>query len=164
MDCWEKQALLLVPAAWAQASGGFTLPKNDIFSLRACWGTIPPSNRAQGTHVALWVDKSAPKGSQVTYVAVSIWYLRSQPLLNGPPRHLCGEHPSLPWLGWLACCALPWLGLAWACLACLASNNNSGGGAAAAGRRRRPVVVAGKASNTCPGQTKPRQGTTSKPT
>ena len=31
-------------------------------------------------------------------------------------------------LGWLACCAQPWLGLAWACLACLAldcsSNNN----------------------------------------
>ena len=25
----------------------------------------------------------------------------------------------LLWLGWLACCAQPWLGLAWACLACL---------------------------------------------
>ena len=37
------------------------------------------------------------------------------------------------------------------------------GGAAAAGRRRRPVVVAGKAGKTGPGQTKPRQGTTSKP-
>ena len=68
----------------------------------------------------------------------------------------------LLWLGWLACCALPWLGLAWACLACLASNNNSGG-AAAAGRRRRPVVVAGKAGKTGPGQTKPRLGTTGKP-
>ena len=75
----------------------------------------------------------------------------------------------LPWLGWLACCALPWLGLAWACLACLASNNNrppsaAGGGCAAA------VVVAGpgqgkagKAGETGPGQSKPRQGTTSKP-
>ena len=31
----------------------------------------------------------------------------------------------LLWLGWLACCAQPWLGLAWACLACLASNNNN---------------------------------------
>ena len=80
---------------------------------------------------------------------------------------------SLPWLGWLACCALPWLGLAWACLACLAclalawSSNNNSGGAAAAGRRRRPVVVAGpgqgKAGKTGPGQTKPRQGTASKP-
>ena len=77
---------------------------------------------------------------------------------------------TLPWLGWLACCALPWLGLAWACLACLAlawSSNNNSGGAAAAGRRRRPVVVAGpgqgKAGKTGPGQTKPRQGTTSKP-
>ena len=79
-----------------------------------------------------------------------------------PPPHPHPHHPSLPWLGWLACCALPWLGLAWACLARLASNNNSDG-AAAAGRRRRPVVVAGKAGKTGPGQTKPRQGTTSKP-
>ena len=35
---------------------------------------------------------------------------------------------QLLWLGWLACCAQPWLGLAWACLACLAlawsSNKN----------------------------------------
>ena len=41
------------------------------------------------------------------------------------------------------------------------------GGAAAADRRRRRVVVAGpgqgKAGKTGPGQTKPRQGTTSKP-
>ena len=79
--------------------------------------------------------------------------------------------PSLEllWLGWLACCAQPWLGLAWACLAwpaCLAlawsSNNNrppsaAGGGFAAA------VVVAGKAGKTGPGQTKPRLGTTGKP-
>ena len=77
---------------------------------------------------------------------------------------------KLLWLGWLACCAQPWLGLAWACLACLAlawsSNNNrppsaAGGGFAAA------VVVAGpgqgKAGKTGPGQTKPRQGTTGKP-
>ena len=72
----------------------------------------------------------------------------------------------LLWLGWLACCAQPWLGLAWACLACLAlawsSNNNrppsaAGGGFAAA------VVVAGKAGKTGPGQTKPRLGTTGKP-
>ena len=43
-------------------------------------------------------------------------------------------------LGWLACCALPWLELAWACLACLAlawsSNNNSRGEAAAVDRPR----------------------------
>ena len=75
---------------------------------------------------------------------------------------------KLLWLGWLACCAQPWLGLAWACLArpaCLAlawsSNNNrppsaAGGGFAAA------VVVAGKAGKTGPGQTKPRLGTTGK--
>ena len=57
-------------------------------------------------------------------------------------------------LGWFACCAQPWLGLAWA----------------------RPVVVAGtiqgkagkpgkagKAGKTGPGQTKPRLGTTGKP-
>ena len=34
---------------------------------------------------------------------------------------------GLLWLGWLASCAQPWLGLAWACLACLAlawSSNN----------------------------------------
>ena len=80
-----------------------------------------------------------------------------------------GSQASLPWLGWLACCALPWLGLAWACLACLASNNNrppsaAGGGFAAA------VVVAGpgqgkagKAGETGPGQSKPRLGTTGKP-
>ena len=43
------------------------------------------------------------------------------------------------------------------------SSNNNSGGEAAAGRRRRPVVVAGKAGKTGPGQTKPRQGTTSKP-
>ena len=58
-----------------------------------------------------------------------------------PHPHPHPHHPSLPWLGWLACCALPWLGLAWACLACLAlawsSNNNrppsaAGGGCAAA--------------------------------
>ena len=66
--------------------------------------------------------------------------------LQGPGIHNC-----LPWLGWLACCALP------------CSSNNNSGGAAAAGRRRRPVVVAGKAGKTGPGQTKPRQGTTSKP-
>ena len=83
-----------------------------------------------------------------------------------------GIHDCLPWLGWLgwlACCALAWLGLAWACLACLtlawSSNNNQspsppGGGRAAA-------IVAGpgqgKAGETGPGQTKPRQGTTGKP-
>ena len=82
-------------------------------------------------------------------------------LLMGPlgPLELLG-------LGWLACCAQPWLGLAWGGLACLAlawsSNNNrppsaAGGGCAAA------VFVAGKAGKTGPGQTKPRQGTTSKP-
>ena len=101
----------------------------------------------------------------------------STPVWGAPPlwgAPLCGEQPlrgELPWLGWLACGALPWLGLAWACLACLAlawsSNNNNSGGAAAAGRRRRPVVVAGpgqgKAVKTGPGQTKPGQGTTSKP-
>ena len=94
----------------------------------------------------------------------------------GPPRAPPGLKISLKssfdlifspkLLGWLACCAQPWLGLAWACLACLASNNNSGG-AAAAGRRRRPVVVAGpgqgKAGKAGPGQTKPRLGTTGKP-
>ena len=77
---------------------------------------------------------------------------------------------KLLWLGWLACCAQPWLGLAWACLARLASNNNSGG-AAAAGRRRWPVVdvagpgqgKAGMAGKTGLGQTKPRLGTTGKP-
>ena len=76
----------------------------------------------------------------------------------------------LLWLGWLACCALPWPRLAWAWHACLAlarSSNNNSGGAAAAGRRRRPVVVAGpgqgKAGMTGPGQTRPRQGTTGKP-
>ena len=81
-----------------------------------------------------------------------------------------GRFKPLLWLGWLACCAQPWLGLAWACLACLAlawsSNNNrppsaAGGGFAAA------VVVAGpgqgKAGMTGPGQTRPRQGTTGKP-
>ena len=43
----------------------------------------------------------------------------------------------LIWLGWLACCAQPWLGLAWACLACLAlawsSNNNRPPSAAGGG-------------------------------
>ena len=68
---------------------------------------------------------------------------------------------QLLWLGWLACCAQPWLGLAWACLARLANNNSCG--EAAAGRRRRPVVVAGKAVKTGPGQTKPRLGKTAKP-
>ena len=38
------------------------------------------------------------------------------------------KHP-LAWLGWLACRGLPWIGLAWACLAYLAlawsSNNNN---------------------------------------
>ena len=66
-----------------------------------------------------------------------------------------GSQGCLPWLGWLACCALPWLGLAWACLACLAlawSSNNNSSGAAAAGGRRRPVVVAG-----------PRQGRRDRP-
>ena len=33
---------------------------------------------------------------------------------------------KLLWLGWLACCAQPWLGLAWACFACLASSNSGG--------------------------------------
>ena len=41
------------------------------------------------------------------------------------PHRAQGPGPSLTWLGWLACCALPWLGLAWSCLACLASNNNN---------------------------------------
>ena len=30
-----------------------------------------------------------------------------------------GCQGCLPWLGWLACCAWPWLGLAWACFVCL---------------------------------------------
>ena len=69
-----------------------------------------------------------------------------------------------------ACCAQPWLRLAWACLACLASNNSNSSGFATAGRRRRPVVVAGpgqgkagRAGKAGPGQTKPRLGTTGKP-
>ena len=84
-----------------------------------------------------------------------------------PDAHLLFDVGTLKtcllWLGRLACCAQPWLGLARACLACLASNNNNGGGAAAAGLRRRPVVVAGKAGKTGPCQTKPRLGTTGKP-
>ena len=82
--------------------------------------------------------------------------------------------PSLEllWLGWLACCAQPWLGLAWACLACLAlawsSNNNRPPSAAGSGFAA--AVVAGpslargqgKASKTGLGQTKPRLGTTGK--
>ena len=98
-------------------------------------------------------------------------------------------------LGWLACCALRWLGPAWACSACLAlawpSNNNRppsavrGGCAAAAAVVVVVVVVVvavavvvvlvvfvvvvvagpgqGKTGKTGPGQTEPRQGTTSKP-
>ena len=67
---------------------------------------------------------------------------------------------------------MAWLGLAWACLACLAlawSINNNSGVAAAAGLLRRLVVVVvagpgqGSAGKTGPGQTKPRPGTTSKP-
>ena len=50
-----------------------------------------------------------------------------------PTMCLCVRNTGTsPWLGWLACCALPWLGLAWACLACPAylaldrcSNNNN---------------------------------------
>ena len=77
--------------------------------------------------------------------------------------YLLYRDTRLLWLGWLACCAQPWLGLAWACLACLASNNNrppsaAGGGFAAA------VVVAGPGQGKAgPGQTKPRLGTTGKP-
>ena len=71
---------------------------------------------------------------------------------------------KLLWLGWLACCAQPWLGLAWACLACLASNNNRPPSAAGG---REAVVVAGpsqgKAGKAGLGQTKPRLGTTGKP-
>ena len=60
------------------------------------------------------------------------------------PRGLGSGSRSSCWLGWLAFCALPWLALAWPCLACLArlalawsSNNNrpssaAGGGCAAA--------------------------------
>ena len=73
----------------------------------------------------------------------------------GPGLSLGPGGPS--WLGWLACCAQPWLGLAWACLALAWSSNNNSGREAAAGRRRRPVVVvaAGKAGKRGPGQTKP---------
>ena len=91
-------------------------------------------------------------------------------LVGGSRAVTIGGPGGLLWLGWLACCAQPWLGLAWACLACLAlawsSNNNrppsaAGGGFAAA------VVVAGpgqgKAGMTGPGQTRPRRGTTGKP-
>ena len=66
-----------------------------------------------------------------------------------------GIHDCLPWLGWLACCALPWLGLAWACLACLAlpwsSNNNRPPSAAGVGCAA-AAVVAG------PGQVKAGKG------
>ena len=65
---------------------------------------------------------------------------------------------TLPWLGWLACCALPWLGLAWACLAYLAvawSSNNNRPPSAAGGSCAAAVVVAGpgqgKAGMTGPG-------------
>ena len=71
---------------------------------------------------------------EITQSPSPVW---GAPPLWGAP--LCGEHPlcgELPWLGWLACCALPWLGLAWVCLACLAlawsSNNNRPPSAAAA--------------------------------
>ena len=80
------------------------------------------------------------------------------------------------WLGRLACCAQPWLGLAWACLAylaCLAlawsSNNNRPPSAAGGGCAATVVAVAGpgqgkagEAGETGPGQTKPRLGTTGK--
>ena len=50
--------------------------------------------------------------------------------------------------GWLACCALPWLGLAWACLACLAlawssKNNRPPSAAAAAAAAAAAVAAAG---------------------
>ena len=85
---------------------------------------------------------------------------QANPQVN-PPGPSRAQESIIACLGlaWLACCALP-----------SSSSNNNSGGAAAAGRRRRPVVVAGpgqgkagKAGKTGPGQTKPRQGTTSKP-
>ena len=50
------------------------------------------------------------------------WFMPDFTILHDfPTICLCVRNTGTsPWLGWLACCALPWLGLAWACLACLA--------------------------------------------
>ena len=97
-------------------------------------------------------------------LGADVVWCRQRKKLRTIPTHDTDAR-CLLWLGWLACCAQPWLGLAWACLACLAlawsSNNNrppsaAGGGFAAA-------VVAGKAGKRGPGQTKPTLGTTGKP-
>ena len=93
-------------------------------------------------------------------------------MLVEPSSGYCGlQQMALLWLGWLACCAQPWLGLAWACLACPAclalawcsNNNNNRPPKKAGGSFAAAVVVAFKAGKTGPGQTKPRLGTTGKP-
>ena len=78
----------------------------------------------------------------------------STPLGPGPWRLPAGSRL----LACLLCLALAWSGLVLSCLPCQQQQPAAfGGGCAAA------VVVAGKAGKTGPGQTKPRQGTTSKP-
>ena len=53
---------------------------------------------------------------------------------------MCYRDTKLLWLGWLPSCAQPWLGLAWARLACLASNNNRRPAAASLDHPGTPVA------------------------
>ena len=142
------------------------------------WHHLGPGDRAQGQNFGANLARGVPPpqsqlfflhifGTQNANMHFFVFFLKMD-----CPRHggfaLQTPQSRLLWLGWLACCAQPWLGLAWACLACLASNNNRP--QAASGSCAAAVVLAGpgqgkagKAGETGPGQTKSRLGTTGKP-
>ena len=95
---------------------------------------------------------SMPDNRQRVIAIWGEWVLNDRAVAIGKISH----HPPhegracTPWHGWLACCALPWLGVAWACLpypalAWFSSNNSQD-----------------KAAKTGPGQTRPWQHTPSK--
>ena len=126
----------------AKAPGLDHEPQPERTYIGGQWGAC----RAHGPHPRPWVDtcwlhggtmavpwrgpqegpiKGPPQGPRGPNRHTWTWFMPDFMILHDfPTICLCVRNTGTsPWLGWLACCALPWLGLAWACLAgptCLA--------------------------------------------
>ena len=98
--------------------------------FQAPWAPWAPMG-AHGGPMGPLGPKSEPAGGRkfqkrhqklafLLFLGPKMWFLGPKWVFLGPHGAPWGPMgpKTLLWLGWLACCALPWLGLAWACPSC----------------------------------------------
>ena len=100
---------------WRSLQGHF------VHRMFVVWLGIPhlfmknmPSWRLEADFWGVW-GVELPQPNLHVFSEGTVWPPRSPSAPLGP-----GIHDCLPWLGWLACCALPWSGMGLSCLPCLA--------------------------------------------